>query len=172
MYETNKFQANVTDEYTSPLSHQAQWSPTDFQEMYLFFATFMLMAHIKKYRIQDYWSTDHLIATTIFGNVMPRGRFLLLLKFLHFNDNANQSYGDRLFQIRPIVQHLKDKFRRIMVPYRNLCIDKSLMLWKVRLHFKQYIPSKRHRFGIKIFILCDCRIGFLLDFVIYTGSGT
>ncbi len=74
--------------------------------------------------------------------------------------------------IRPIVQHLKDKFRRIMVPYRNLCIDESLMLWKGRLHFKQYIPSKRHRFGIKIFILCDCRTGFLLDFVIYVGSGT
>ncbi len=74
--------------------------------------------------------------------------------------------------IRPIVQHLKDKFRRIMIPYRNLCIDESLMLWKGRLHFKQYIPSKRHRFGIKIFILCDCRTGFLLDFVIYVGSGT
>ena len=46
------------------------------------------------------------------------------------------------------------------------------MLWKGRLHFKQYIPSKRHRFGIKIFILCDCRTGFLLYFAIYVESGT
>ena len=39
--ETNKFQANTTDEHASPSSHQAQWYPTDCQEMYLFLATFM-----------------------------------------------------------------------------------------------------------------------------------
>ena len=132
----------------------------------------MLMVHIRKYRIKDYWSTDHLIAPPIFGDIMPRDRLLLLLKFPHFNDNANQSDGDKLYKIRPIMQHLKDKFRRTMIPYGNLCIDESLMLWKGRLHFKQYIPSKRHRFGIKIFIFCDCRTGFLLDFAIYVGSGT
>ncbi len=93
--ETNKFQANTTDEYASPSSHQAQWYPTDCQEMYLFLATFMLMAHIRKYGTKDYWSTDHLIATPTFGDIMPRDRFLLLLKFLHFNDNANQSDGDK-----------------------------------------------------------------------------
>ena len=70
------------------------------------------------------------------------------------------------------MQHLKEKFRRIMVPYRNLCINESLILWKRRLHFTQYIRSKQHRFGIKIFILCDCHTGFLLGFVIYVGSGT
>jgi hypothetical protein len=46
------------------------------------------------------------------------------------------------------------------------------MLWKGRLGFKRYIPSKRRRYGIKLFILCDCRTGFVLDFVIYTGSET
>ena len=44
--ETNKFQANTTDEHASPSSHQEQWYPTDCQEMYLFLATFMLMVHI------------------------------------------------------------------------------------------------------------------------------
>jgi hypothetical protein len=170
--ETNKFQANASDVYASSLSHQAQWFPTDFQEIYLFLASFMLMAHVRKYRIKDYWSTDHLIATPIFGDIMPRDRFLLLLKFLHFNDNANKSDGDRLCKIRPIVQHLKEKFRHSLVPYKNLCIDESLMLWKGRLGFKRYIPSKQHRYGIKLFILCDCRTGFVLDFVIYTGSET
>lgn len=51
-------------------------------------------------------------------------------------------------------------------------IDESLMLWKGRLSFKQYIPSKRHRFGVKLFVLCDCQTGFVLDFIVYTGSTT
>ena len=52
------------------------------------------------------------------------------------------------------------------------CIDESLALWKGRLHFKQYIPSKRHKFGIKMFILCDCKTGFIIDFIVYSGSQT
>ena len=46
------------------------------------------------------------------------------------------------------------------------------MLWKGRLGFRQYIPSKRHRFGIKLFQLVDCETKFVLDFIIYTGSTT
>ncbi|CAF1621297.1 unnamed protein product, partial [Didymodactylos carnosus] len=91
--ETNKFQASASDACKSSLSHQAKWSPTDSQEIYLFLATFMLMAHVRKHRIEDYWSTDHLIATPMFIDIMPRDRFLLILKFLHFNDNSSQSEG-------------------------------------------------------------------------------
>jgi len=170
--ETNKFQVNSSDKHISSSSHQAKWIPTDFEEMYLFLATFMLMAHMKKFRIKDYWSTDPLIATPIFGDIMPRGRFLLLLKFLHFNDNTYQPEGDRSYKIKPVVQDLKQKFRRVFVPYQNLCIDESLVLHKGRLSFKQYIPSKRSRFGIKLFVLCDCHTGYILDFVIYMGSAT
>ena len=46
------------------------------------------------------------------------------------------------------------------------------MLWKGRLGFRQYIPSKRHRFGIKLFQLVDCETKFILDFIVYTGSTT
>ena len=43
--EASKFQASVSDDRPSPLSHRVQWSSTDFQEMDLFLAAFMLMAH-------------------------------------------------------------------------------------------------------------------------------
>ncbi|CAF1289214.1 unnamed protein product [Adineta ricciae] len=167
--KTNQFQVDSADKHSSP--HQAKWYSTNLEEIYLFLATFMLMAHIKKFRIKDYWSVDPLIATPIFSDIMPRDRFLLLLKYLHFTD-LTQPKGDRLYKIKFVVQHLKEKFKQIMIPYRNLCIDESLVLWKGRLSFKQYIPSKRRRFGIKLFVLCDCRTGFILDFVIYTGSQT
>jgi hypothetical protein len=40
------------------------------------------------------------------------------------------------------------------------------------LSFKQFIPTKRHRFGIKVFFICDCQTGVVLDFIIYTVSST
>lgn len=67
---------------------------------------------------------------------------------------------------------LREKFEQLFVPYQNICIDESLMLWKGRLSFKQYIPKKGHRFGVKFFVIVDCKTGIILGFIIYVGSET
>ena len=36
----------------------------------------------------------------------------------------------------------------------------------------RYIPNKRNRFGIKLFILCDVKTGLIMDYIIYCGSRT
>ena len=132
----------------------------------------MLMPHSKKNRICDYWATNHLIATPIFAELSTRDRFRALLTNLYFHDNQNQIAGDSLDKVQPIIDELKKKFFYCFTPYKNLCINEPLASWKGRLHFKQYIPSKRHKFGIKMFILCDCRTGFIIDFIVYSGSKT
>ena len=91
---------------------------------------------------------------------------------MHFANNEDISSNDRLEKIRPIIDNFKRKFRNCVNPTQNLCTDESLLLWKGRLGFKQYIPSKRRRFGIKLFQLVDCGTKFILDFIIYTGSTT
>lgn len=108
----------------------------------------------------------------VFGKIMTQDRFLLLLRVLHFSNNRNQIPGDRLFKIKVIVESLRKKFRSTYQPHQKVCVDESIVEWKGRLKFKQYIPSKRHRFGIKLFILCDCKSGFVLDYLIYTGDNT
>lgn len=44
-----------------------------------------------------------------------------------------------------------------------------MVLWKGRLQFKQYIPLKRSRFGIKIYCLCE-DTGYTYRFHVYTGK--
>ena len=43
------------------------------------------------------------------------------------------------------------------------------MLWKGRLGFKQYIPNKRSRFGIKMFSLCEVS-GYPWNRFVYVGK--
>ena len=74
--------------------------------------------------------------------------------------------------MKPVIDHLKAKFGTIIYASEKLCIDESLDLWKGRLAFKQYLPLKRHRFGIKLFELVDCESGIILDFIVYTGGNT
>lgn len=138
--------------------------------MYVFFSLMLLMAHVQKNNIKDYWSKSIFLSTPIFSKIMTQDRFLLLLRILHFCDNRNQISGDRLFKIRIIVESLRKKFRSSYQPHQKVCIDESIVEWKGRLQFKQFIPSKRHRFGIKLFVLCDCKSGFVLDYLIYTGD--
>jgi hypothetical protein len=101
---------------------------------------------------------------------MTQDRHLILLRLLHFCDNKNQILGNRLFKIETVVESLQMKFRSVFRPYQKICVDESIVEWKGKLKFKQYIPSKRNRFGIKLFVLCDSKTGFVLDFLVYTGN--
>jgi hypothetical protein len=132
----------------------------------------ILMSQLKKHRIKEYWSTDPLIETPIFGTIFTRDRYISILRYLHFADNEKISASHRLSKLGSILDDLKKKFSNAMYPYQNLVVDESLTLWKGRLDFKQYIPSKRNRFGIKLYVLCDSRTGFILDLLVYTGSST
>lgn len=128
------------------------------------------MKCIKKNNIKDYWSTSPLLLTPIFGKTMSQDRYLIILRLLHFCDNQNQVQGNRLFKIDTIVESLRMKFRSVFKPYQKVCVDESIVECKGRLKFKQYIPSKRHRFRIKLFVLCDCKTGYVLDYLVYTGD--
>ena len=57
------------------------------------------------------------------------------------------------------------------IPSENISIDKELLFYKGRLSFKQYIPSKRARFGIKLFSLCEDS-GYLWNSFVYLGKTT
>ena len=104
---------------------------------------------------------------------MSRDRFLLILRFLHFADNDTQNVHDperdRLAKIRPIITLLRHRCASVYQPGRDLCVDESLVLFKGRLAFKQFIRTKRARFGIKLFELCTSN-GIILDFLVYHGK--
>lgn len=167
------FQFVNSQNVTKHKSRLNRWTDTDCKEMYCFFAINLLMSQVKKPCLNGYWSQEWLRLTPAFAQQMPRDRYLLLLRLLHFTDNASPPvYEDPLRKIRNIVDHLKKTFRENLIPYQNIRIDESLMLFKGRLFFKQYVLSKRHRFGIKFFVMCDCKTGYILDFIIYTGGST
>ena len=164
--ETNKYQRQNA---TSNIGKTAAWYDTTMEELYVFFDTTILMGLNQKNRIKDYWSTDKLITTPIFGELFTRDRYLSILRYLHFADN-NTEEESKLRKIKPVMEYLRAKFERAVTLWENLCVDESLMLWKGRLGFKQCIPSKRHRFGVKLFMLCDCDTKFILNFIVYTAE--
>ena len=123
--------------------------------MQKFLSLHLLTGIIRKAEISQYWSTDPLLVTAIFNNIMSRNRYQSILELLHFNDNtfydAADPGRDRLFNVRPLIEHLVKRFKEAYIPSREIVIYEELTFWKGRLGFKQCIPNKRWWFLIKVF---------------------
>ncbi|XP_055910500.1 piggyBac transposable element-derived protein 4 [Eupeodes corollae] len=77
---------------------------------------------------------------------MSRNRFQLLLKFIHFADNVSAR-----------------------IPGEILAVDESMIPWRGRLQFRQYNPRKSHKYGVKVYKLCDTN-GYTYTSSIYAGK--
>ena len=169
LYAEQHFQSNPDDKSSS------SWTPTTATEIRHFLVLYFLTGIVQKPQIRQYWSTDPYLQTSVFNQVMTRNRYQKILQFLHFADNssydATDSGRDKLFKVRDIIEFLVDRFKTVYIPSESISIDEELLLYKGRLSLKQYIPSKKARFGIKLFSLCEDS-GYLWNSFAYLGKNT
>ncbi|XP_064635785.1 piggyBac transposable element-derived protein 4-like [Lineus longissimus] len=132
----------------------------------------MLTGIVKKPEQTDYWSTDELLNTPIFGKTLPRNRFQLLMKFLHFsnNDDIPADNEDKLIKVRPIIDALIPKFGEYYNPHEHVSIDEGMLKWKGRLVFRVYNPMKPIKYGIKSYILADSHSAYCWNMIVYDGT--
>jgi hypothetical protein len=77
--------------------------------------------------------------------------------FLHLVDS--ECYEEvtcgsrRLYKLKPILDHLSDRFRNVYIPECEMSVDELPIMWKVLLSWKIYIPAKWAEFGMKSFEL-------------------
>jgi hypothetical protein len=101
-------------------------------------------------------------------------RYLDIMRSLHFvnNHTLQPTNKDRFSKFGIIMNEILLKFDNFVQPGEFICIDESLMPFKGRLSFKQYVPTKRARFGVKFFVLVDCATKVILRILPYQGKGT
>ena len=57
--------------------------------------------------------------------------------------------------------------KRVYCPTENFSLDESMVLWRGRLIFRQYIKGKKHKYGVKFYELCESD-GLILRSFIYS----
>ncbi|KAJ8931626.1 hypothetical protein NQ314_015420 [Rhamnusium bicolor] len=73
------------------------------------------------------------------------------------------------FKLEALLNMCNNNFQEALTPGQYVCIDKSMVPFRGRLSFLQYIPGKRHKYGIKIFKLC-AQGGYTFNCKIYSGK--
>lgn len=175
--ETNRFADQFLERTELTPSARAQnWKETDAKEIRIFLAILLYEGIIQKPVEEWYWSRRQSISTPFINDIMSYKRFQILMKFLHFSNNETFDPSThphpRIKKIYEVFQIICRRFQAIYVPETNITIDESLIPYKGRLGYKQYIPTKRARFGVKLFELCESSSGYIWNMLIYTGKDT
>ncbi|EYC43082.1 hypothetical protein Y032_0504g2648 [Ancylostoma ceylanicum] len=86
---------------------------------------------------------------------------------LHLCDNASDG-TDRLYKISEFLRLLNKACQDSFRPGKEVCVDESVVPFRGRIVFRQYIPSKRHRYCNKLFKMCT-KGGYTYRTIVYAG---
>lgn len=101
---------------------------------------------------------------------MSRYRFDQIWRFLHVVDSDQANPADKLWKLRPMITFLNRRFKEVYTPDGIFAIDETMVPYKGRLSFLQYLPLKPVKWGIKIWSMCESATGYLYNFQVYTGK--
>lgn len=167
--ETNRYATqNLTNPELEAKARIRQWKNTNPYELKQFLGVLIWMGLVQMPHLHSYWSKKKIYSNYV-KKIMSRNRFQLLLSMWHFSDNEDFSDTSKLRKLSPLLNHLKSKYQSVIVPEQNICIDETLVPFRGRLAFRQYIKNKRHKFGIKLFKLCT-KGGYTYNLSVYCGK--
>lgn len=159
-----------------PKSRITRWQDTNVTEIYTYLAIVMAMGLVVKSRLEEYWNVaQDIFITPGFAMEMTCDRFQLLSKCLHFRNNNDCDPAlltrpeAKIYKIKPILDHLNNKFSSLYNLSQNIALDESLTMWKGWLDINQFIRNKAATVGIKTYEVCESQTGYLWRFEVHAG---
>ncbi|XP_053271933.1 piggyBac transposable element-derived protein 4-like [Pleuronectes platessa] len=109
----------------------------------------------------------------IFRSTMSLQQFHVLSRIIRFDDRATRPFrwrDDKLAAIRNVWDRWVERLPLMYNPGPEVTVDERLVPFRGRCPFKQYIPSKPGKYGIKIWAACDARSSYAWNMQVYTGK--
>ena len=146
-----------------------------FEEIQAFVGLMILTGvfRVNREPLSKLYCKDPNFSRLIFKATLPRERFKTILRFLRFDDfetRLSRISEDKLAPIREILDHIKYTLNTSYFPHTFLTIDEHMCAYRGRCSFRQFIPSKPDKYGIKIFILADSTTYYPYNIEVYSGK--
>ncbi|XP_055910852.1 piggyBac transposable element-derived protein 4-like [Eupeodes corollae] len=172
---TNEKDNDIYEKLNAKRTEQRFWKPLNMNELQAYFVVLLYIGTMKDghRRLRTLWDPIH--GHTILRAVMSFTRFEELNLFLRFDDSIGrrgQSAAKKniLQPVEFLLKELNQTLTSNYIPSENLTIDEQLKAFRGRCKFRQYMPSKPAKYGIKFWWLNQSSTGYPLQFSIYTGS--
>lgn len=154
-------------------TNQNAWRPTNVTEIRAYVGL-LITAGTKKEantEIAEFWSSRY--GCPIFRATMSRNRFMEISKNLRFDDKSTRSIRqqkDKLAPVRDLFEIVNKNLKKFYTPGDNLTVDEQLVPFRGRCSFRQYMPSKPDKYGLKIWWVCDSKTAYPLNAIPYLGK--
>ena len=127
------------------------------EELKAFLGINFVMTINKLPKIAEYWRVDNLIGNDGIQNTVIQNRFYEILQNLHFADSRKDDKTDKVFKMRPVINHLNWKFFEVLSNNSEQSIDEHKVKFKGGSGIKQYIKSKPIKWGFKFWFCCSSK---------------
>ncbi|XP_019135160.2 piggyBac transposable element-derived protein 4-like [Larimichthys crocea] len=148
------------------------WMDVNKVELWAFISLLILAGLYRSWNeaTQSLWA-EH-TGRAIFRATMSRKRFMQISTALRFDDRLSRparQRRDKLAAIRELWDVWSTRLPVLFTPGRDVCVDEQLVPFKGRCLFKEYIPSKPAKYGLKVWVLCDVETSYAWKMQVYTG---
>ena len=113
--------------------------------------------NMSKVSVRLIWSST-VSHSPIYKAAMSRNRFYNILTVIRFDDKSTRVQRREVDKFAPI-RELFDRFthncRRMWYPSECVTVDEQLLGFRGRCPFRQYLPSKPDKYGIKLWLCAD-----------------
>jgi len=170
LLHTNKYVDSISNRY----SRERDAKQIDKTELKAFLGLLYLAGLYRSNRLNltDLWATDG-SGIELFRLTMSLRRFRFIHNCIRFDDKltrAERLKVDKLAAVREIFSAFVDNCKLHYSMGENVTIDEMLPGFRGKCGFRQYIPSKPNKYGIKIYAMVDSKIFYTGNLEIYAGK--
>lgn len=119
------------------------------EDLEKFIGLSLLKSQLKIPILRKAFSNNPMYYHPIFNYTMSGRKFEKILRCFNCSEGIAINPCDRLYKVSTLIDMLKNKFQSNFSPYEALSLDESMLLWRGRLLFRQYIKNKKNKYGIK-----------------------
>ena len=149
---------------------QGAWVETNVKEIMNFIALLIYQGLVRVNTFTHCWSTKSLHHGLWARIFMPCECFKSLLAILHVVDPFTEDPAKKLRKVHTFIEHFRSKCKNLFQPHQNIAIDEWLVRLKHHSGIRKYIANKPVKFGLKLWVLADSVIGYIYNFLVYTGK--
>uniref|UniRef100_A0A8C1HMV5 PiggyBac transposable element-derived protein domain-containing protein n=1 Tax=Cyprinus carpio carpio TaxID=630221 RepID=A0A8C1HMV5_CYPCA len=149
------------------------WKDLDWTDLQAFFGLLILAGVYRSHHeaISSLW--HGVSGRAIFRATMSLKSFSSLSRVFCFykrDEEHSRQKSDKLAPVRIIWDKWVERLPLLYNPGPNVTVDECLVRFRGRCPFKQYMPSKPGKYGIKIWAACDSSSSYAWNMQIYTGK--
>ncbi|UYV77142.1 hypothetical protein LAZ67_14003430 [Cordylochernes scorpioides] len=167
---TNIYIRNIQQNY----SRERDANLTNLHEIKALLGIIYFLGVMKanKLNTDDAWARDS-TGFELCRIAMSENRFRFLLRVIRFDDKATRNERlrqDKLAAVRLILDTFVKNCQKHYSPSEYTTVDEKLDAFRGKCNFRQYIPSKHNKYGIKLFALVDSKMFYTCNLEIYSGK--